>query len=78
MRDRKAESGSGVTVQPPKGATSTQQRAGKAQKLRTGVEQQANFPKQGRWWTLELISGIEGSIQNSTLLGEELTKQSCR
>jgi hypothetical protein len=47
-RDIKAESRSGMTTQPPKVAASTQQRSEKAQRLKVGVEQQANLPKQGR------------------------------
>jgi hypothetical protein len=39
----------GVTNQPPKGDINTKQRFGEAQKLRVGVGQQANLPKQGRW-----------------------------
>jgi hypothetical protein len=60
----KAEHGGGVTRQLPRAATSTQQRFGKAQRLRVGVGWQANLPNQGRWWILELTSGAEGSIQN--------------
>jgi hypothetical protein len=63
-RGIKAESRSGVTSQPPKVAVKTQQTSGKAQRLTAGVRQQANLPKQGRWWIPELISGTQGSIQN--------------
>jgi hypothetical protein len=60
----KAESRSGVTSQPPKAATTYQQKLGKAQRLRAWVGQQTNLQKQGRWWIPELISQTEGSIQN--------------
>jgi hypothetical protein len=58
------ESRNGVTSQSPKGFSSTQLRSGKAQRLIAGMGWHANLPKQSRWWTLESISGTEGSIQN--------------
>jgi hypothetical protein len=76
----KAESQSGVTGQPPKEVTNTQQRFGEAQRLRAGVGRQANHAKQDRWWIPELILWVIGHHSNHnypTLLREELTKQSC-
>jgi hypothetical protein len=59
-----AENGDRATNQSSRGAVNTQLRSGKTQRLWVGLGQQDNVPKQGRWWILELISGIEGSIQN--------------
>jgi hypothetical protein len=67
------ESRSVATSQPPRGATSTQQRLGKEQRLRARVGKQINFSKQGRQWILELIS----KLNCPNLLREELTKQIC-
>jgi hypothetical protein len=52
-----------VTSQTTKGATRTQQRLEKTQRLRARMGWQANLQKQGRWWTPELISGTKDSIQ---------------
>jgi hypothetical protein len=49
-RGIKAEKGNGATNQPPTGAASTWERPGKAQRLRAGMEVQANLPKQSRRW----------------------------
>jgi hypothetical protein len=76
----KVEGGSGVKSKTPKGAASTQQRLGEAQKLRMGMGLQVNLPKQSRWWILELISwdiGQHSKLNCPTLLGKELNKQSC-
>jgi hypothetical protein len=59
----KAKSGGGATSHPPREATSTKQKLRKAPRLRVWVGQQANLPKQGRWWIAELIYGTEKSIQ---------------
>jgi hypothetical protein len=45
-KEAKAESGRGVTSQPPRRATSTQHRLGAAQRLRAGAGQQANLSKE--------------------------------
>jgi hypothetical protein len=74
---KKAETGGGVTSQPPRGAATNQQRLGDAQRLRAGVGQQASLPKQGKWWILELISWDReqySKLNCPTLLGEELTR----
>jgi hypothetical protein len=62
-RGIKADSGSGVTSQPPSRATSNKHRLGKAQRVKVRVGQQAYLPKQGMWWILELITGTQGNIQ---------------
>jgi hypothetical protein len=42
----KAESGGGMTSQHPRGAVSTEQRSGEAQRLKAGAGQQANLPEE--------------------------------
>jgi hypothetical protein len=65
-------------IQLPRGAASTQQRSREGQRLRMGVGIQANLPKQGKWWILELILWDRGQFSKlncPSLLGEGLTKQ---
>jgi hypothetical protein len=66
-----AENRDGVTSQSPRGAASTQKRSGETQRLRAGVRQQVNLPKQTGG------GGKYSKLPCPTLLGEELTKQSC-
>jgi hypothetical protein len=56
----KAESRDGEISKPPRVAAGTEQRLGEAQRLSMGVGQQANLPKWGRQWILELVSCDRG------------------
>jgi hypothetical protein len=80
VKQQRLRGGSGNKQTSQKKWTSTEQRSKEAQRLRAGVGQQANLSKWGKWWIPVLISwnrGQHSKLNCPTLLGEELTKQSC-